>query len=155
MASKVKFICANCSKEAFKSNKDFKKNIKRNTINFFCSKQCKDEHQRDEYSVYRYFLKEIKKRCRHKHRECAIIVEDLKELFDAQEGKCPYTGFDLRLNRDGTIYQASVDRKDSSIGYTRDNCQWVCLMSQYAKNVFDEEELLTFCRAVAKHRRKR
>jgi hypothetical protein len=61
----------------------------------------------------------------------------------------------MTLKREGVaVYmpyrQASIDRTDSSQGYTPDNIQFVSLMANYAKNAFQEDQLIDFCRAVAK-----
>ena len=44
--------------------------------------------------------------------------------------------------------RASVDRIDSSKGYIKGNIQFVSLVAQYAKNMWDEKELYNFCEAV-------
>ena len=48
-----------------------------------------------------------------------------------------------------SMNRASVDRIDSSKGYTKDNIQFVAMIAQYAKHTFTEKELFTFCHAVA------
>ena len=53
-----------------------------------------------------------------------------------------YLGMPLTPNR------ASVDRRDSSKGYTPDNIQFVAIIANFAKNAFPEEQLIEFCYAV-------
>ena len=82
-----------------------------------------------------------------------ISVQDLQDQWDKQRGICPYTGWKmkLRLRKKGSSpYQASLDRIDSSCGYVRGNIQFVALMANYAKNSFDDEHLIQFCKAVAR-----
>ena len=47
--------------------------------------------------------------------------------------------------------KASVDRIDNHKGYVPGNIQFVCMIANFAKNVFSESDLLMFCSAVAKH----
>lgn len=48
--------------------------------------------------------------------------------------------------------RASLDRKDSSKGYTPDNIQFVSMMANYAKNRWNDKELFEFCSAVNSNR---
>lgn len=54
-------------------------------------------------------------------------------------------------NGEHSIKRASLDRKDPARGYVPDNVQFVCLIANYAKNAFSDEELVLFCKAVAAH----
>lgn len=81
----------------------------------------------------------------------AVTIEDLSKQWVKQRGICPYTGWKMYLRswRSYTSpYQASLDRIDSSRGYTPDNIQFVALIANYAKNSFDEEHLVRFCKSV-------
>jgi len=44
-------------------------------------------------------------------------------------------------------FSPSLERKDSNIGYTKENTIVVCLIYNYCKNVFEEEAVEMFCRA--------
>lgn len=44
----------------------------------------------------------------------------------------------------------SIDRIDSSKGYTRDNCRVVVAIANYAKNKFTDADLIALCRDVVK-----
>lgn len=67
---------------------------------------------------------------------------------------CEATGLPLSLERTGeTKYNPwgpSLDRKDSTKGYTRDNVQLVCIAYNVAKGEWPESVLLTLVRALAK-----
>ena len=64
----------------------------------------------------------------------AITIEDIYEAAKSQNYR-----------------RASVDRKDSSKGYTPDNIQIVSMMVNTAKNNFAEADFLKFCHAVCAH----
>lgn len=107
---------------------------------------------------FRYFLRSVKGR--RSKKECSITLEDLLEQWDKQNGICPYTGWEMDNSprcsvtcKNAKKYyfkQASLDRIDSSKGYIKSNIQFICLIAQYAKNQFKNEELFEFCSAVTK-----
>lgn len=73
----------------------------------------------------------------------------LWELFESQNKCCALTGLPLVLNTslknqnvNWDIITASVDRKDSTQGYTEDNIQWVHKEINRLKNNYSLEELL-------------
>lgn len=63
-------------------------------------------------------------------------------------GVCEKTGLPF-VNKKGkkSPFQPSVDRINSSRGYTQDNCQVVCLIFNLAKNKFTEKDVYKFARA--------
>lgn len=114
----------------------------------------------DDFSPFRYHLKIMKKSAKRRSHECLVTLADLKALWEKQNGICPYTGWNL-VNLASTtecestpitICRASVDRIDSSIGYTRDNIQFVAVIANFAKNIFTEEDLINFCHDVYQYR---
>lgn len=99
------------------------------------------------------------------HRDKIQVGEDvdenyLLEVWNQQEGICPYTGVKLELkkhrNRGEKIpYQASVDRIDSSKGYVRGNIEFVSLIANYAKNSWDRQTVLDFIKTAHKYQEKK
>lgn len=115
--------------------------------------------RRDEYSPFRQHFKLARRRVKTHGRECTITLEYLKEVWEKQDGKCPYTGWKLD-NPETTAHWdnhqldpriASLDRIDSSLGYILGNVQFVSVMANFAKRDFQEEQLLEFCQAVAEY----
>jgi len=96
------------------------------------------------------------KRCRahaeKKDREFSITIQEAWNLFKKQKEKCALSGqkliFGKRFNKDETT--ASLDRIDSSKGYTVKNCQWVHKYVNYAKKDKSVEEFVAMCKMVAK-----
>lgn len=86
-----------------------------------------------------------------------LTIEFIWELFEAQEGKCKLSGLPIvldaslgSLNKNG--YQkgtASLDRIDSSKGYTRDNVQWVHKEINQMKSCRTDKDFISLCKAVA------
>lgn len=72
-----------------------------------------------------------------------LTPDDLVELFDKQRGLCAYSGIPLQLeyvvHRSSNV---SVDRIDSSGGYTKGNVQLVCRWINFAKGATPHREFL-------------
>lgn len=76
-----------------------------------------------------------------------ITFEYLAELLIKQDFKCALTGWDIdamEVNKN----TASLDRIDSSKGYTEDNVQWVHKMVNMTKQQYTQEEFIDMCKAV-------
>lgn len=79
------------------------------------------------------------------------LVEKLKK------GLCEKTGLPFvfngkdqqELNQKSSKhpFSPSLERKDSTLGYTKENTIVVCLIYNFCKNVFQEEAVEMFCRA--------
>jgi hypothetical protein len=83
-----------------------------------------------------------------------ITIEFLWELIQKQDFKCAISGLPIQLTqsrRTGENMTASIDRRDSTKGYTPDNVQWVHKTINIMKNTLSEQEFIEFCKAVAKH----
>lgn len=109
-----------------------------------------------------------KRRARDKGHDFDITVEDVKMMFERQNGRCNYTGRPLviKSKRNNTrrfeskdlaragvrayhnINKASVDRIDPSRGYVKDNVHLVCVHINYAKLDLSEEDFISLCRDV-------
>lgn len=66
---------------------------------------------------------------------------------------CQLSGEPLVFEPD-YIYTFSIDRIDSSKGYTHDNVQWVGVSVNTAKSNLIDEDFIDMCVAVANHRKK-
>ena len=80
-------------------------------------------------------------------RDFDITTEFLIELWYKQEGKCAITGVKMK-HKYSTPHSSSLDRKDSSKGYTKDNVQLVCKSINMLKNDHTQEEVMDFIEEV-------
>ena len=171
--------CENC-KTAFEMKMgEYRRHIKNNFKRKYCSRQCRIDHVRlcpevvvhdglkkwwnDEKNLqhlekmaeekrqttmgWKLFLK----RARNSKKNLEVEIDDLKSIWIKQNGKCPYTGWELILPNHKsrkTPQTASMDRIDSSKGYTKDNILFVCVMANLAKNDFEEDCMREFCEAI-------
>lgn len=89
-----------------------------------------------------------------------ITVGDLLELFHKQNEKCALSGLKMthlkkiRTNEKKHImspYNISVDRIDSSKGYTKTNIQLVCAIFNRMKYQLTNSEFIDICKKVTNH----
>ena len=95
-----------------------------------------------------HILKNTVERAALKDRVCTITYDDLLMLCEAQKGLCALTGYTMSYTT-GDQLKVSIDRIDSSKGYTVDNIQLVCRLAYRAKSNIDSEQFINMCRAIA------
>jgi hypothetical protein len=85
------------------------------------------------------------------NRNYDITLEDLLDLWNQQEGICPYSGVKLVHPNEGgnNLNTASLDRIDSKVGYIKGNLQFISIMCNQAKNNLTHEEMLTFLKTIS------
>lgn len=76
--------------------------------------------------------------------------QDLIEMWELQKGICVYTGIEM-TTQPSSPYSVSVERIDSSIGYTRENTVLVCNAVNKMKTNLNPVLFFEFCSAVTKH----
>lgn len=86
--------------------------------------------------------------------EFALDRRDLVEMVAASNGKCSVTGMALEiasLERKGMRrpWMPSIDRINSDLGYTPDNCRIVCVAANLAMGQWGESVLIDMARAIA------
>lgn len=113
----------------------------------------------DEFSSFRYYINKANCNGRKKlYGEHNLTLEFLKQLWEKQNGTCPYTGhkMDLPITTHGkhikakNPLRASLDRIDSSKGYIQGNVEFVCLGVNLAKASFSREQVMEFFKNIPK-----
>jgi hypothetical protein len=80
-----------------------------------------------------------------------LSAAQLAELFSSTNGICPVTGWEMSVPAtNGKILPttASMDRLDHNKGYTIENTRLVAYQVNVARNIWSDDQLLDFCRAV-------
>jgi len=155
-------ICNLCKTEKFLS--DFSKNAsasdglqyrcrscdkdyqtKRRTENYEVSLDYGRKYQAKRRKDFEYRLKMLinasKQRAKTKNREHEITVEDIKSIYPI-DGKCPIFGIELTFGDSGFRENSpSIDRIDSTKGYTTDNVQIISWKANRIKSYATVEEL--------------
>ena len=159
------YLCSHCKK--YKPAKDFSKSTRnkhRDMLNNSCRECYKKAYSENRKrvneatalnNVLKVRLHDALVRSKKKNLFIDITIKDLQELWNKQDGKCALTGFPMTLIW-GTgvknIYNLSIDRIDSSKGYTRDNIQLVCSAANMMKGYMEYNELIQFCKAIIKRK---
>ncbi len=89
------------------------------------------------------------KACAKKRKVDFDLDKDfLEDLLKKQNGLCYFSGVPISLD-DST---ASMDRVDSSLGYTKDNVQWVHRVVNFMKNELSQEDFIKWCDIISKNK---
>lgn len=89
-------------------------------------------------------------RARRNGLEFSLTKEWLRAKLEP--GVCEVTGlpfvFDMGKPGEFLPFSPSIDRKDSSKGYTLENCRVVCLVFNYACHTWGDEVVMKMARAL-------
>lgn len=88
-------------------------------------------------------VSEIRFRAQKKNLSFNLTAKFLWDLFEKQNRKCAITGLDIDLDTNG-----SIDRIDSSKGYTKDNVWWTDMKINKMKLDFSVSQLIELCEQV-------
>jgi hypothetical protein len=80
-------------------------------------------------------------------------IDYLWELYQTQNGQCALTGWCIFLSQDRVVHTVSVDRIDSSLGYSKKNIQLTHKWVNRCKLNCDERFFYDICAAVTNHRK--
>ena len=85
--------------------------------------------------------------------EFALTIEFIWDLFEKQGRRCAISGLPIEFSRitKGSAATASLDRKDSSLGYTPENVWWVHKNINFMKGALPLDKFIKFCKAVCDH----
>ena len=105
--------------------------------------------------IFGTYWSSIKAGAKKRKLEMSISIEDAWNRFLEQNRCCALTGELIhfqtgRYTKDAT---ASLDRIDSTKGYTKDNIQWLHRKVNYMKQEFSQQEFIEWCEKVVKHSR--
>lgn len=90
---------------------------------------------------------QTKNRATRKGMLFTLTKEEFAKLVDESDCRCAVTGIQFEdsppVKRHGKrAFAASIDRRDSAIGYTAENCRLVCVAANLAMNWWGEEVLV-------------
>lgn len=95
-------------------------------------------------------LNSIKTRCKEKGWSTDITLQYLKELLIEQDSCCAISGIKMThlLSAGRVPTNLSIDRIDSSVGYTRGNVHFVCMAVNQMKSNLSMDLLIYFCKQI-------
>jgi hypothetical protein len=179
MIAKIEIICNFCGKKSEKNLSEINRQKKKGREVFYCNLNCagKDNFEHlnryigkfnsnlipnnrfDINTDFRWYMKNVIKNSKKKNQEYDLDMDYLRQVWAEQDGVCPFTKQKLQLrthnyaNISNRVYQASLDRIDSTKGYVKGNVRFVSLMFNYAKNAFSDEDVIEFCEHVTNNQK--
>lgn len=100
---------------------------------------------RKRNNPFKHMLYTIKHGAIRRGLQFELTTDFLESLYFKQNGKCHYTSIPLIFEfGDHKPDLISLDRIDSSIGYTEDNVVFCCLIVNYMKNKYSIEDLFKY-----------
>lgn len=120
------------------------------TVEEFKNKQEEILKRKTKNRIYRtiysprYYHEHTKHSARRRKIEFNISKEFIMNLLDKQNNTCVLSGLDIHLSN----RTASLDRIDSSKGYTEDNVQWVHKIVNFMKQKMSNQELIDMCKRI-------
>lgn len=167
----TKVLCEVCKEEFTKLTKEVNRNLRMGVPHICSKKECRSEwgritvkrrkfhnggmsaewmkqispSKRDEFSPFRNLLHKI----RNRKGGNQLTVNDLKNLWENQSGKCAITKLPMILPETSACTNlgpkcVSIDRIDNSKGYSVDNIQLVCYSVNLARNKFSILDIQNF-----------
>lgn len=158
--------CNNCGKDFEKPLNEYNRKKKLNT-KMYCSRACAGKQNLKNLgdlknnippkNTYRAnpFLYYIRN-CKRRFKDFNLTVEYLEQLWNKQQGICPYTGINLLLNshmkrHKDVRFIASLDRIDNSKGYVEGNVQFISMVVNLMKYTLSHEETIEFLQIISSY----
>ena len=165
------YFCNKCKKWRPASKFNIDNNSLHQNRGGLCS-ECKDcQRQRYYHERQRLFenddlalryklqqaLKGTRRRSKEKNIYNDLTLDYLMYLWEKQKGLCALTGIPMTYKfYEGRVNtNLSVDRIDSTKGYSKDNVQLVCMAANQMKNDLSMEEFMNMCEVVLALERER
>ena len=123
--------CIDCEKSKYGMRRRNKAKQTRNTIDGWIR------------GIFRNKRSESKKR----DIKFNLTAEFLIELWHKQNGKCYYSNISMDVNKRDPA-SASLDRLDSTLGYTTDNVVWACKALNFGKNNTQHNRFVEFLNGI-------
>ena len=102
----------------------------------------------DLTSRLKHILRNSKGRAEKKGWDFNLTLEDLETQYRFQDGRCAYSGIPLEVCPGDNMI--SIDRIDSTKGYTYDNIQFSTYQINLMKRDIPHETFIKLCKLVAR-----
>lgn len=119
-----------------------------------CERRKRSKFRKGVGDIPLHYFNDIKKKAAMRGFEFTVTIEEVWNLFLEQKEKCALSGVDLYFPKvqsrqlRGT-QTASLDRKDSDLGYVISNVQWVHKHINIMKQDLKDDEFIAWCTTVA------
>ena len=143
--------CPQCGEEQTYLRKNYaEESLRLGKLCKNCSNKITDNCKREFYNCIRLsWFNKFKVGAETRGLVWDLSIEAVYELYIAQEKVCALSGIPIGWAEVGVIHTASLDRIDSSLGYTLDNVQLVHKDINMMKQSYSNERFVELCKAVA------
>lgn len=150
-------VCKTCfkCKESKPTDLFFKHHQTTDGLHSWCKSCCREGNDKSRAKRRstiegraRVFLISAKRGSLKRGHEFALTTDDIVGFWNKQLGYCAYSGREMTLEA-GKLNTVSIERINSSIGYTKDNTILVCQAINRMKSDFGYEDFFKLCRDVA------
>jgi len=117
--------------------------------------QDKHPHWKGYKEISGAYFSVVKRSAKKRNLPFDLTIEEMWSIFEKQNRRCALTGELLEFNKclRSTNGTASLDRIDSSKGYTIGNVQWVHKFINTMKQDLTEKEFARYCQMVVDFRK--
>jgi hypothetical protein len=115
-----------------------------------CSCNIANSRYRGYEDVSKTYFKQMKQGAVSRNLQFDITMKDVWDQYIRQNKKCMFSGVDIQFSKSYNNGQtASVDRIDSSKGYTKDNIQIVHKLVNRMKQDLSDQDFIYWCKLIA------
>ena len=121
----------------------------------WCKECCNEGNKKSRLKINstiegraKIFLQNARKAATKRQQDFCLTVNDIVECWEQQKEICAYSGRLMTLEA-GCLNTVSIERIDSSIGYTVENTILVCQAINRMKSDFEFNKFYNLCRDVA------
>jgi hypothetical protein len=147
--------CFRC-KETKDLNLFFKHNQTQDGLHSWCKVCCTkgNERSREKLNLTiegraTVFLRNAAKAAKSRNHPFELVIQDIVDCWEKQQGFCAYSGREMTLVA-GHLNTVSIERIDSSVGYTVSNTILICNAINRMKSNFKYNDFYEMCKDVAK-----
>jgi hypothetical protein len=144
-----------CCKQSKEVKLFFKSSNTKDGLHSWCKDCCKKSNLLSRAKVNstiegraKIFLRNAKNSAKKRNQEFALEINDIVKFWHAQKQTCAYSGIEMTLEA-GQMNTVSIERIDSTKGYTKENTILVCQAINRMKSDFSYEDFYFFCKSVA------
>jgi hypothetical protein len=152
--TKWKCLCLQCGNEVILSRSNVKKQLSCGCLNPNKKTGTQNPNWKGYKNVPQDYFTNMRKSAIYRNLEFNITIQDVANLFEKQNGLCSLTRLPIQFSETNKNLQdsnktASVDRIDSSKGYTIDNIQLLHRDVNQIKMYYDQDYFIKLCKLVA------
>ena len=147
-------VCSSCKQEK-SSDLFFKHSLTKDGLHSWCKVCCTAGNRKSRDKVNstiegraKVFLQNAKKSAGKRKQEFSLEIQDVVVFWENQNGICAYSGRPMSLLA-GKNETVSIERINSSIGYTKENTILVCQAINRMKSDFAFDDFFLLCKDVA------